>query len=275
MIMTSDPNSSGPDRIPDPNSLKVVADALLAVLALEHLAIAEHGLRVAAWARKLGELCALSDLEMAELECAAMLHDIALKTLPGKFTKGFIDDRVVDERTLQHLNLGHGILARMPDFVRIAHAVRCHHERFDGQGVPDKLKGEAIPLAARIIAVADHFDLEFHGRYTDKSSELEKARKYLSEQKGKVLDPELTNRFLFIISTDEELNQHDASIVELPFSGLRSGMVLARDLRAIDGAVLLRAGTTLTQTVLDRAFTSSNLDWLLTTAYVQATSIRL
>ena len=251
---------------------KGVATAFLAFLEIDRPVLTAHCKRVARWARELGVLSALSDAELDDLETAALLHDIGFLSSSVNQLRQGINDRSADDKVKRHPLIGYSILTSIKGFDRIATAILHHHERYDGTGFPQKLRGESIPLFSRIIAVADLFDLESHpGNIV--APDLDKIRKLISHERTRSLDPDQANRFLFILNTSDDLHRHDKNTVELPFSALKPGMVLSKDLKAIDGTYLLRAGLVLTEEILNRAFSSSNLEWLLTTAYVEPSSV--
>jgi HD-GYP domain-containing protein (c-di-GMP phosphodiesterase class II) len=124
-----------------------------------------HSLDVVALARKMGRRLSLSRSELLELELAARLHDVGkirvpreLLLRPGPLTE--------EEREIMELHPGWGaeLVAQVPGMAAVALAVRHHHERVDGSGYPTGLKGEQIPLASRIIAVADAYATMVRGR---------------------------------------------------------------------------------------------------------------
>lgn len=118
-----------------------------------------HSERVALVARRLGQEMGLSEDELDDIYLAGLLHDI------GKIG---IDDRILrkpgqltDEefrKIQEHPLIGYSILAQLKNLSRVLPGVRNHHETYSGKGYPDGLKGEAIPLMARILAVADSYD---------------------------------------------------------------------------------------------------------------------
>ena len=252
---------------------KGVATAFLAFLEIDRPVLTAHCKRVARWARELGVLSALSDAELDDLETAALLHDIGFLSSSVNQLRQGLNDKSTDDKVKRHPLIGYSILSSIKGFDRIATAILHHHEKYDGTGFPQKLRGESIPLFSRIIAVADLFDLESHPGHLV-APDLDVIRKLISHERARSLDPDQANRFLFILNTSDDLHRHDKNTVELPFSALKPGMVLSRDLKAIDGAYLLRAGLVLTEDILSRAFSSSNIEWLLTTAYVEASSIQ-
>ena len=95
----------------------------------------------------------------------------------------------------RHPVIGWQILQRISSFQQVAVIVRQHHERFDGTGYPDKLCGEAIPLASRIIAVADSFDAMTSMRSYRKAVSFKEAWQELCHCSGSQFDPEVVKAF--------------------------------------------------------------------------------
>ena len=118
-----------------------------------------HSERVAHTAVELGRALGLQEDELGDIHLAGLLHDI------GKI--GIRDEVLTKNGPLttdefkhiqQHVVIGHRILADLHAISHLLPGVLYHHERFDGGGYPEGLKGDAIPLLARILAVADSFD---------------------------------------------------------------------------------------------------------------------
>ena len=141
------------------------AEALTeAVMALTRAAEARevyctgHGESVARYAESIGRELNMSPEEIADLILAARVHDIGKIIIPEQILNkaGML---TVEEYSLvkTHAELGGRIVATMPGSTRLVKYVRHHHERFDGQGYPDGLRGEDIPMGARIIAAAEVF----------------------------------------------------------------------------------------------------------------------
>ncbi|HBA82657.1 MAG TPA: hypothetical protein DCZ95_01060 [Verrucomicrobia bacterium] len=257
----------------EPSVHKKIAGAFISLLEIDRPPIIAHCRRVARWARELGALSALSDQDLDELETSALLHDVGFMGASMSLLNTLSLDRSTDEKAKRHPLVGFAVLSQIPGFERVAESVLHHHERFDGQGYPKRLRGENIPLFSRIISVADLFDLETHPTGA-MMPDLDNVRKKILQERNRSIDPELANRFLFIVTTTDDLHRQDKNTVELPLSALKAGMVLARDLKSIDGTFLLRSGAVLTDAVLNKAFSSPSLEWLLTTAHVDAISIR-
>ena len=120
---------------------------------------AEHCRRLARYAVELGERIGLGADDLATLRQGAYLHDIGKIAIPGSILqkRGALS---TDERTLveQHTLIGDRFCAAVPALRHVRPIVRHHHERLDGSGYPDKLRGDAIPLLARIVGIVDVFD---------------------------------------------------------------------------------------------------------------------
>jgi putative nucleotidyltransferase with HDIG domain len=118
-----------------------------------------HSTRVAKFARKIGEAFGFSHEELEDLEVASLFHDVGkLKTPDALLHKDGPLDALEHREVAHHSEHGAAILSRAPSLQKYIPAVRHHHEWYDGEGYPDRLRGEDIPLHAAIIAVADAFD---------------------------------------------------------------------------------------------------------------------
>ena len=137
-----------------------VTDALLAVLAEQNLVLDDHVERVAELARALARELGQSDVEVRRIHLAARLHDIGKTAIPVEILNkpGPLDEREW-AFIRQHPLIGERIVLAAPALAHTAPLIRSSHERFDGDGYPDGLRGEEIPLGARIIAVCDAYDV--------------------------------------------------------------------------------------------------------------------
>ncbi len=121
-----------------------------------------HVHRVASYAARLAEKLGLSADERETIVKGAMLHDLGMIGIPDALLtrSGLLTD---DERAriADHTRMGASILEPMKTFRQFVPIVRWHHERFDGRGYPDGLRGEAIPLEAQVVGIANRFD-EIH-----------------------------------------------------------------------------------------------------------------
>ncbi len=151
-----------------------------------------HVIRMAKFARLIGERMGLSRDECDVIELAAPMHDIGkigipdqILLKPGRLTT---EEFAVMKR---HTDIGHDILKNSPsEYLQLGAVIAyAHHEKFDGTGYPQGLRAEDIPLAARIVAVADVFDALCSERPYKRPWSRHEALRYLQEQSGRHFDP--------------------------------------------------------------------------------------
>ncbi len=156
-----------------------------------------HSERVMNIAAKIAQEMGLSELYVEQIKIAGLLHDIGkIGILEALLEK---PDKISDEEfppMLQHPEKGVAILSPIEQLQEILPAILHHHERYDGSGYPDGLKGEEIPLQARIVAVADVFDAMVSDRPYRKGFSVNKALKFLEKEAGKQFDPVVVECFL-------------------------------------------------------------------------------
>jgi putative nucleotidyltransferase with HDIG domain len=178
----------------------------------------EHSKRVTEWTRDLVKEVGLTGVEAQLIHTAARVHDIGKITVPDSILHKH--ERLTPEEweiMEAHPARGAEMLERYPAFARGAAIVRSHHERFDGQGYPDKIRGTDIPFGARVIAVADSFDAMVSDRPYRKGMPWERAAGILSAGRGTQWDPELVAAFLHIIGPQLEA---EAASGRLPSASL-------------------------------------------------------
>jgi two-component system response regulator RpfG len=158
-----------------------------------------HILRMAKFSRLIAEELGLSRDECDAIEMAAPMHDIGKIGVPDAILlkRG---PHTAEEQTImrQHTTIGHDILKDSASkYLSLGATIALsHHERYDGTGYPHGLKGEAIPLPARIVAVADVFDALTSARPYKESWPANRALDYLRAALGTQLDPQCGNSFL-------------------------------------------------------------------------------
>src|SRR5665213_1790873 len=152
----------------------------------------DHLQRVHVYASEIAKELNLSDLEMEALQAAAMLHDIGklavpehIVSKPGKLTPEEFEKMKI------HPVVGAEILERVQFPYPVAAIVRSHHEKWDGTGYPDGLRGEAIPVGARILSVVDCLDAVAADRQYRKALPLDQAMNIIAEQAGTAFDPKI------------------------------------------------------------------------------------
>jgi len=228
-------------------SIKVFSN----LLELRGDQFAGHGRRVAETARNIARKMALGEDEVLQIFVAGLLHDIGLIGAADKLLT-----RPVPRYTPEELALyrGHPVnaeqsLMALDDMQPVVALIRAHHERFDGQGFPDRLAGAAIPLGARILAIADTFDDLQNGHLCDPPATLAEARTLMRHARGTQFDPEALDVFLHI--TEPEKPKAPSSLL-LPSAALEPDMVLAQDLVSSRGILMLTAGHRLTPSLIRR-----------------------
>jgi response regulator RpfG family c-di-GMP phosphodiesterase len=155
-----------------------------------------HSARVALYAAEIARVMELGEAEVAVVERAAMLHDLGKLVVGDAILRK--PTRLSNEETAlmrQHPSNAARILAPFRFLAREAEALRCHHERYDGKGYPSGLKGEDIPLAARIIAVADAFDAMTSNRPYRSALPFEVAIGEIRRHERAQFDPTVTEAF--------------------------------------------------------------------------------
>jgi diguanylate cyclase (GGDEF)-like protein/putative nucleotidyltransferase with HDIG domain len=158
-----------------------------------------HSKKVAEYALALAKALKLEPAEMSKLEICALLHDI------GKVT---ISDTIVNkegelteeewESVKSHSQMGAALAKRVPQLAACADGILHHHEWYDGSGYPDGLKGDNIPLEARILAIADAFTAMTSETSYSETLTHEQALEELKRRAGTQFDPELVEHFVSI-----------------------------------------------------------------------------
>jgi diguanylate cyclase (GGDEF)-like protein/putative nucleotidyltransferase with HDIG domain len=156
-----------------------------------------HVRRTQIYALGLGEVLGLSESEMDALNIGALLHDIGKLAIPdhilnkpGKLTPAEL------EKTKIHPSVGAAILDRVAFESPVVPTVKYHHESWDGSGYPERLRGEQIPLTARILSVADAYDTLRGARPYRPPVGREEARRVLLNGAGIQFDPKIVDVFL-------------------------------------------------------------------------------
>jgi len=181
--------------------LKRSHDSLLHVLSaaldLRDQATKGHSLRLARLALAVGGELGFSDEEMCHLEQAAMLHDMTKLELPKAILEK-AGPLTEDEwqKIQRHPELGYEMVRNAPFLQEAGEIILCHHERYDGGGYPHGLKGEEIPLAARIFALADTYDAMTSDRPYRKAGHHAAAVREIKGSAGTQFDPRVIEAFL-------------------------------------------------------------------------------
>jgi putative nucleotidyltransferase with HDIG domain len=179
-----------------------------------------HSMRVAYFSLSLGREIGLSEEELYDLELAALFHDIGKIAVPDSVL--LKPSRLTEDEFLKmksHPSKSAEILEGFTHFDEVAKFAKHHHERWDGRGYPDGLKGEDIPLFSRIILIADTFDAMTSSRPYRKGLDYEIAYAELEEFSGSQFDPELAPAFIRAMKREVAKNEEtfELSIIEGTF----------------------------------------------------------
>ncbi len=154
--------------------------------------------------------------EMGKLELAGLLHDIGMIGVPEDIlnrTEALSPEEF--ECIKKHVNHGVKILEDIKQLKDVVEIIKYHHERFDGSGYPYGLKGDEIPLNAKIIAIADAYDSMVSDRSYRDGILHEDAIRRIDEQSGKQFDPKVVDAFkAIIIEAMNEINNCNLNVAE-------------------------------------------------------------
>lgn len=156
-----------------------------------------HCLRVRNYSKAIGEALGLNKESLSYLEYGALLHDIGKILIPGRILNK--NGSLTEEEfsiIKRHSEIGENILKNVDYFEPVLPMIRHHHESFNGEGYPDGLRGESIPLEARILAVCDTFDALTSDRPYRGSMGTEKAIDILNQVSGAQLDAGIVDVFI-------------------------------------------------------------------------------
>jgi|LSQX01.3.fsa_nt_gb diguanylate cyclase (GGDEF)-like protein/PAS domain S-box-containing protein len=167
----------------------------------------KHSERVSAHSEAIAKQMKLDEHLIDRIRVAGLFHDIGKIGIDESIlNKNGKHEKSEWEEMKLHSVKGADILERTADYIDIAHVVLSHHECYDGSGYPNGLKGEAIPLEARIIAVADSFDAMTNARPYQKAINIEDALLELKKCSGTQFDPQIVDLFIRIL-TDGDVPQ--------------------------------------------------------------------
>ncbi|MFL5968322.1 MAG: HD domain-containing phosphohydrolase [Gaiellaceae bacterium] len=207
------------------------ASALVATLDARDRYTAGHSAAVAVYCRDIAERMGLSGEDQQLVHLCGLVHDIGKVGLPPGLLEKSAALTLEERRQMeQHPVIGEHILSKVEDYTDIAQIVRHHHERVDGLGYPDNLKGDEIPLLSRIIAVADAYNAMTSDRPYRDAMPSRVARLRLAQSVESQFDTSVVAAFEAVLAGSSE--------------AYRSGQRQDFSLRAKEGsAVSLRVAT--------------------------------
>ncbi len=177
-----------------------ITDYLKDILLDKNIETEEHVLRMKEMAHLIARHMGLSPKEREDLATVAFMHDIGKISIPDHILKK--PGRLTPEEwevMKKHSGIGYRITMSSDQFVHISQSVLSHHERWDGKGYPQGLKGSDIPLLARIISIIDAYDAMTHDRVYKKAMSVENALAEIERCSGTQFDPTISEHFIQII----------------------------------------------------------------------------
>jgi diguanylate cyclase (GGDEF)-like protein/PAS domain S-box-containing protein len=196
LMKTAEENMYRNKLLVDKSAHSAIINSLKQALAEKDIETEEHAVRLSEQGLEIGRKMGLKNDELDQLALLAILHDIGKVAIsdnillkPGKL------DTEEWEIMKQHPAIGYRIAKASPDLSHIAEAILSHHERYDGTGYPQGLKGENIPIISRIISVVDSFDAMTHKRPYKEAMPGEIALEELKRCSGSQFDPYVVSIF--------------------------------------------------------------------------------
>ena len=181
------------------------AAGLVATLDARDRYTAGHSAAVAVYSRDIAARMGLSEAEQQAAHLAGLVHDIGKIGLPPGLLEKEGPLSLEERRAMQaHSEIGEGILSKVHNYRDIAIIVRHHHERVDGNGYPNGLKGDTIPQIARIIAVADAYNAMTSDRPYREAMPSRVARMRLAQAVGSQFDTSVVAAFEALLATSDE-----------------------------------------------------------------------
>jgi HD-GYP domain-containing protein (c-di-GMP phosphodiesterase class II) len=162
-----------------------------------------HSQRVVELSLRLAEKMGITGDELDNIQHGALLHDIGILSIPDRIVlkQGTLNE---EEKVLiqKHPEHARDLLVKIPYLQNCISIPYCHHENWDGSGYPQGLKGEEIPLHARLFILVDHWEELSSDRPYRAAWQREKVLSYIQENSGKIYDPQITSVFLNLIESN-------------------------------------------------------------------------
>jgi putative nucleotidyltransferase with HDIG domain len=183
------------------------ATALVEAIEKRDRFVSRHSIRVANLAKKIGRQLGLTPEEVNLVHRAALLHDIGLIAIPERVLqkKGALTESEFTQ-IMSHAALSAEIVGKFEEFKEVVPIIRSHHEHYDGSGYPKGLKGDEIPLGARILALADSYVAMTSPRPYRHPFSIEEAEEELLRHSDSSFDPKVVRAFASLSSRDKKLS---------------------------------------------------------------------
>lgn len=182
-----------------------------------------HSQRVVKLAMLMADKLNLENGQRYTLQLAASLHDIGKIGMPDSILKkaDSLEDMEMN-KAKDHPVIGSEILGEIEELSEVASVVRHHHERFDGKGYPDGLRGDAIPLFSRILFILDAYEALASDRVYRKGMGRQQALEEIKKNAGTQFDPAMVNTFIEVMSQNGAANEDEQNEKDLTSPSVKS-----------------------------------------------------
>lgn len=182
------------------NLIDVAVDDIIRSLDRKDMATGEHSRVVSLWCQQIGQKLCLPNELIQAVTRGGLIHDIGKTTVPLSILQA--PRKLTDDEwkiMASHVTAGHEMILQIPVLNDFQSIVRSHHEQFTGGGYPDNISGDDIPLATRIVTVADCFNAMIGRRPYRKQMSPESAIRELRRCRGKQFDPDVVDAMTEIV----------------------------------------------------------------------------
>ncbi len=244
-------------------------DVLARLADMNSPALGRHAKRVSDLSTRIGRAFGLEKEVLDQLEVAATLHDIGKVGLSPEILHRRYSELKPRDRAilLMHASRGATLIQMIPNMELAASFVLHHHENFDGTGYPKQLRGDQIPIGARIITVANGFDNTLNGRKVYNQTSPDQALQHLRDHANIYYDPQIVEALYQVLQSDQDA-AIQTSEVEIDLRDLQPGMVLSRDLFTIRDTLLLPQDSKPERHHSSRLFNDNEADPVVGSVYV-------
>ncbi|MCQ2362155.1 MAG: HD domain-containing protein [Acidaminococcaceae bacterium] len=187
------------------DNTREVCDFYMKLLKVKNKHIYTHSCQVANYAASIAAKLGLDTKEIGCIKMSALLHDIGTLAVPNNILNKYPYLSVRESAAYRrHAAAGAAMLENLPEFSNIVHIIHNHHETWDGKGYPNHIKGNNIPIGARIVAVADYYDANINPATQNYRKPPEKALKELKDKMGTLFDPDVVKAFMAVLPKPKE-----------------------------------------------------------------------
>lgn len=235
-----------------------------------------HSRRVAELARCIAQRMNMREAEVQDVFIAGLLLDVGKIGLPDSVLDKPFASLTGEERSkvVKYPVKGQMALMALEQLEGAAQLIRSHRERFDGMGYPDRMAGFNIPLGARILALANDYDMAVTGTAFTKPVKQAEVLSAIQNDAGRRYDPAVVDAFMNIMCKGRGAGATHDPKTEVPLrSGqIKPGMVLSRDLVTVTGEMLLSKGYTLNEQLIEQIMGFERMDGNPLTIYISTVS---